>query len=144
MRAAWRAIQARLQGDAALGAFFAKHYPETPLNWFIGYKINRSAADFPYIAVAPTVATFTRWPGNGRTSAAVIVGINEPDIDDGESRGLVRIDEALPLVLNAMAIQPLSTAPSVLWLGESRIASDMGITHPYYEGEVALQLEVKA
>ena len=143
MRAAWRAIQARLQGNGPLLAFFAEHYPDTPLNWFIGYKTDRSAAEFPYIAIAPTVATFTRWPANGSTAAAVIVGINEPAVDEGESRGLVRIDEALPLVLDALNVQPLSENPKVMWLGGCRIASDMGITHPYYEGEVALQLDVK-
>jgi hypothetical protein len=64
-------------------------------------------------------------------------------VDEGESRGLIRIDEALPLVLDALSVQPLAENPSVLWLGQARIASDMGVTHPYYEGEVALQIEIK-
>jgi hypothetical protein len=143
MRAAWRAIRDKLKANEPLAAFFRAHYPETPLQFFLGYKMNRSAAEFPYIAVAPTVATFTRWPKNGSTAVAIIVGINEPAVDEGESRGLIRIDEALPLVLDALSVQPLAENPSVLWLGQARIASDMGVTHPYYEGEVALQIEIK-
>jgi hypothetical protein len=144
MRAAWRAIRDRLKADEPLAAFFQEHYPQTPLQFFLGYKVNRSAAEFPYIAVAPTVATFTRWPKNGTTAVAIIVGINEPAVDEGESRGLIRIDEALPLVLAALdGGEPLATRPQVLWLGQARITSDMGITHPYYEGEVSLAIDIK-
>lgn len=143
MREIWRGVIERFRADSALGDWFSGHYPETPPNFFLGYKLDRPAGDFPYLAVVPSAASYTRWPRPGTAQISVIAGLNEPEEQDGESLGLIRLDELLPLVVEALTLQPVASGVNALWLGEVRITTDLGIAHPYYEGEALLNFQIR-
>lgn len=138
-----RAIRDRLKDDAAITAWFAAHFPDKTPRYFLGYKEDRSAKEFPYIAVAPADELIEKWPGHSKPVISIICGVIDPDVVEDESQALVLLDELTALALNAVQAQPLCEEPRLTWTGQARRSLDFGMKHPTYEAVVTLlELEI--
>jgi hypothetical protein len=136
------AVRDRLKSEAALLAYFIEHYPDTPLNFFIGAKLNPGAHEFPYIAVAPMTEEKAAYPSLERVPRlSIMYGVNDDAVDEGVYRGIRRVCEIGELILDALRKQPIGTqTDAVIWDGSAQTRSDAGIQHPYYEGETIIPL----
>ena len=133
------ALRSRLSTDAALNAFWQTHYQKQARH-LVGYRRSPSANDYPSICYVPT-RTRLKQIRNDQTSVSLIIGVNDPEITDDVFNGIIRLDEALELIL--IALDPLRlSANSVIYANESMVINDINGRHPFHELELQLTIKI--
>jgi len=129
-------IRDRLKDNALLSDYTQTHY-QKPLKFFIGYKKNPSAHEYPFASCISTRSIRKK----GQLSeiyVSLVLGVNEKEItDDGVFDGVVRLDEMEELIISALTPLRLDLDFS-LSPGDVRSISDLGIQHPYHKRELQM------
>lgn len=142
-------ISNRLAEDEDLNAYWAEEFPGVEVFHGIGLKPDEDNATaipvdcFPYIAVFPLQETITENSIKVEENVGIMYGVNNDDRDGRVFVGLRQISALGLLILNALKKKPIGTNPAISWTGKAQIRSDAGITHPYYEGEIIIPVQVR-
>lgn len=136
--AALTAARAKLMADPGLDAFFTGRYGRDARHW-VGYKRPASAADFPSICYVPIQAVPPdQIGGMSRERVSIVVALHEPGISADVFDGVVQTAEAARLVVACLENGALGN--NAIYLGETRITTDLGSRHPFYEIEITCLL----
>lgn len=132
------AARTKLMADAAFTAFFMNRYGKPPRH-VIGYRQPANANDCPVVCYVP--ATGTR-PGSiggmHKERVSIVIGVLEKEITDDVFDGVTQTHAAADLAFTCLESGNLG--PGAIYLGESKIVTDMTARHPFHEIELSMLL----
>ncbi len=129
------ALRDRIRADAELDAFFIEHYGKSAKH-IVGYKRSPNANDYPCLCYVPVKSRNKDIAKNELIS--VIIGVNEPLINDDVLMGHLRVAEAAELL--EPIIKSGNIADGIIILDDYETIPDLGERHPFYETELQLKL----
>lgn len=128
-------VRDRLKDSTLLSDYTQTHY-QKPLKFFIGYKKNPSAHEYPFLSCV-TTRSIRKKGKLSELNISLVLGVNESEITGDVFDGVARLDEMEELIMSALTPFRLDATFS-LSPGDVRSISDLGIQHPYHKRELQM------
>lgn len=144
-------LKTRFADDQPLADFISTNYPGYELTILVGLKPDPEKGTavppdmFPYVAFF--LATGDKPAGfpdkNRAAKLGIMFGLHDDRVLDGVVQGAAKMAEMAELIFGALTKQPIGKDPAIVWDGSAQLNLDAGVTHPWHEGEIFVDLEIR-